>query len=80
MEADEIDLLHSPRDEPDRRRTGYRTEAANSRFKLLLVAFRGVATKHLDNSLPCFERVDPSRLTSPRARRAAASTQPRRSD
>ena len=44
---------------------------------LLLTAFRGVATKHLDSFMQCFERVDSSRPTPLRACLAADSTQPR---
>ena len=64
------------RAQPDRRCSGCCNETANSRFKLLMMALRDVATNHPDSSLQCFERVDSSRPASPRACLTDASTQP----
>lgn len=61
----------------DRWRSGYRPETANSLFKLLLMAFGGVATELLDSSWHRFERFGSCRATFPRACLTAASTQPR---
>ena len=61
---------------PERRGSGWHPETANRRFELLLMAFGGVATKHLDSFLHCFEWVGSCRPTSLRTSLTAASTQP----
>ncbi|MDE0108221.1 MAG: hypothetical protein OXN96_10435 [Bryobacterales bacterium] len=76
-EAYEIDLRHSHKAAVESLVPGYRPETVISLFKLLLMAFGGIATEDLDSSPHCFERLGPCRPTSLRAQLTAASTQPR---